>query len=109
MDQASQDKLNEILEKEILALTNGEKEFLKARRDYLSEVQKEVFSEVLTGETKTPTPVTEPVVGNTSELSYRELQKKAKTLGLKYVGVGRDDLLRQIDTIEGPGGADKPL
>lgn len=109
MDQVSQDKLQEILGKEILALTNGEREFLRARRGYLTEVQKEVFSEILEEKTKTPEPITEVIDSNTSTLSYRNLQKKARGYGLKYVGVGRDDLLRQIDTIEGPGGADKPL
>jgi hypothetical protein len=109
MDEQSQNKLNEILGKEILALTPGEIAFLKARRSYLSELQIEIFAEVLEQDIPRVEPVAPEVTTNTSTLSYRDLQKKARGYGLKYVGVSKDDLLKSIDTVEGPGGADKPL
>ena len=109
MDEQSQKKFDEIVSKDIPALTPGEIAFLKARSPYLSEVQKEVYAEVLEQDIPTPTTVTPEVTKNTSTLSYRDLQKKAKGYGLKYVGVSKDTLLKDIDTIEGPGGADKPL
>ena len=46
MDEKSQAKLDEILKKEQAALTEGDKDFLRAREAYLSDGQKETYSEV---------------------------------------------------------------
>jgi hypothetical protein len=46
MDEQSQAKLDEILKKEQAALTEGDKDFLRAREAYLSDSQKATYSEV---------------------------------------------------------------
>lgn len=47
MDAESQKTLDEILAKEPAALTDADKEFLKARRSYLNEEQRVVYAEAL--------------------------------------------------------------
>lgn len=47
MDEQSRKVLDEILVKEPAALTEADKEFLRARSSYLSEEHKSVFAEVL--------------------------------------------------------------
>ena len=46
MDEKSQAKLDEILRKEQAALTEGDKDFLRARESYLTPAQKEQYAEV---------------------------------------------------------------
>jgi hypothetical protein len=47
MDEQSRKRLDEILAKEPVALTEHDKGFMRARRSYLTEEQKAVFAEVL--------------------------------------------------------------
>ena len=47
MDQASREMLDEILAKQPAALTDADKDFLRARRSYLGEEQRHVYAEVL--------------------------------------------------------------
>lgn len=50
--------LQEITRKEVFELTESEKEFLRARQDYLSNEEKKKFAKVLGKiEKKEPTPV----------------------------------------------------
>jgi hypothetical protein len=46
MDNVSKSKLEEILKKEQAALTEGDKQFLRARESYLTADQKEAYAEV---------------------------------------------------------------
>jgi hypothetical protein len=43
LDPKSRERLGEILRKEEAALSNGDREFLKGRRDYLTAEQKKDF------------------------------------------------------------------
>ncbi len=47
MDEQSKATLEQILATEVAALTDAEKDFLRARRSYLNEEQKHVYAEVL--------------------------------------------------------------
>ena len=47
MDEVSQKRFDAITQKEIVALTEPERRFLRARSSYLNPVQKEVYAEVL--------------------------------------------------------------
>jgi len=47
MDDQSKKTLDEILAKEPAALTDADKEFLRARRSYLNEEQRVVYAEAL--------------------------------------------------------------
>jgi len=98
MDQLSEKKLNEIITKEVLALTESEKAFLRARQSYLTAAQADFYSEVL--ESKPQKPIKEPNLNKSR--SYRALQTQAKELGLSYIGVTREDLERSVDTAVGP-------
>lgn len=71
MDEQSKARLDEILAKEVAALTDADKEFLRARRSYLTESQKIDYSEVL-GEQ----PAEEKA--STDEPAEGEAPKKAK-------------------------------
>jgi len=97
MDELSQKKLNEILKKEVLALTDNEIAFLKARSSYLTAVQEEVYKKALKRE---PEVVNEPNLGRSR--SYRAMQKEGSALGIKVVGISREDLERSLDTAKGP-------
>ena len=98
MDEDTQKYFENILKKEITALTTTEKEFLKARVSYLTPQQKTLYAEVLSGKPQTPPPA--PRLERSR--SYRALQARAKELGLKYTAVSREDLERAVDTAEGP-------
>ena len=96
MDDSSRKKFDEILKKEVLALTDSDIGFLKARQSYLTAIQKKVYASVLTRE---------PVVGQTPNLaksrSYRAMQREGAALGLHVVGVSREELERSLDTAKG--------
>ena len=98
LDDLTKAKLDGIVKKEILALTNTDIEFLKARRDYLNKPQEEYYSEVLDRKPQKPAP--QPNLSKSR--SYRAMQKQAKELGLPFIGVRREDLERSIDTAVGP-------
>jgi len=90
MDQDSWDVLNQILKKEPAALTEGDIIFLKARKNYLDQVQTAIYESVLNQEQKKETDL----------VPYRELQRKANSLGIKSVGVPREELEVAIRTVE---------
>jgi len=83
MDEKSKKRLDNILKKEKDAVTPVEFVFLHSRSSYLTPEEHEYF---LGSEKK--------------ETSYQELQKKAKELGLKYVGVSKDQLSAAISKAE---------
>jgi len=97
MDELTQKKLNEILEKEVLALTDGDIQFLKARQSYLNAAQADFYAKVLKSEPQKATP--QPNLSKSR--SYRALQTQAKELGLSYIGVTRENLERSVDTATG--------
>lgn len=98
MDSLTEKKLNEILKKEVLALTEGEILFLKARQSYLTAAQVKVYASVLKSKPQEPAP--EPNLRRNR--SYRALQTRAKELGLPFIGVTRENLERSVDTATGP-------
>lgn len=98
LDNLSQKKLDEILKKEILALTDNEIAFLKARSSYLTAAQVDFYVKVLKSKPQEPEPQPNLRKGK----SYRALQAQAKELGLKFVGVSKEDLERSVDTAVGP-------
>jgi len=97
MDPLSQIRFDSITNKEVEALTDGEISFLKSRASYLTETQERVYAKILK---RKPEVVNEPNLNKSR--SYRALQAQGKELGLKYVGVSREDLERSIDTAVGP-------
>lgn len=106
-------KLVEILKKEIAALTKDDIAFLQARRSYLTSEQLEKFADVLKSKlpkAKPEGPTAEDIIAgrDLDELSYKDLQKVNKVLGLPYVGVGKDELKVAISTNLGPEAAPKP-
>lgn len=71
MDIQSRTMLDEILAKEPAALTDGDKAFLRARQDYLSGEQRNVYAEVL---------AEQPLVGpDSTEAPAKKTAKTAKT------------------------------
>jgi len=58
MDEQSRKALDQILAKEVVALTENDKGFMRARSSYLTEEQKSVFAEVLS-ETPSDEPASE--------------------------------------------------
>ena len=108
MDPLSQKKFDEILQKETTTLSDSDIAFLQARRDYLTPVQKEFYSEILGIKVEEKLPVISTPVPNTSQLSYKELQRKARSLGLPFIGQKKENLLVAISTAEGPASADNP-
>lgn len=76
MDKISWATFNRITAKEQAALTSTEIEFLKARTSYLTPEQKDYFRDIFMPKGE----------------DYKELQRQAKELGLKAVGVNRKDL-----------------
>lgn len=72
--------IDRITQKTPESLRDHEISFLKARATYLTKDEKEKFASILKEE----------------KLSYKELQAKAKALGLKYVGVSEKDLIKSL-------------
>lgn len=102
LDEKSQKKLLDVTSREEKDLTIGDKLFLQARRDYLSEEQKRTYRGSLAEHVSSVT--VEKAVP-----SYRSLQKKALDLGAQtVVGVSREELEDFIRTTEGPANAEKP-
>jgi len=99
MNEEAKVIFDKILRKSISSLTEWDIKFLKARRDYLNETQLGFYSVLFDGKPSTyasdsdPKEV-DPVVEGPS---YKELQAKAKELGLKYVGVKADKLKIMIE------------
>jgi hypothetical protein len=86
MNKEAQQKLNAILSKDISSVTQNDKIFLKARSDYLTTQQKELYL----SEHK-------PQEINTTAPSYKDLFAIAKAKGLKVrVGIRKEDLMRLV-------------
>ena len=76
--------LAQILAMDMNALTQFHIEFLKARRDYLTETQREKYAELL-GEKK-------------EQMSFSALKEQAKALGLKVrVGITTEELQQLVN------------
>lgn len=101
MNPEAEEYLKKLVEKTPEELTDGEIAFLRARRDYLTGKQEGKFAKVLKGKVKGVDA--NEVVDEPKEIKYKDLQKKAKELGLPYVGVSKEDLKRDIATVLGPG------
>lgn len=84
MNKEAQEVLNNIVKKEPYELTEADKGFLRARRSYVSAEDMERFSSVFEDIEETPT------------LSYQDLVKKAKELGIKHQGVKKAELEQLI-------------
>lgn len=88
--------LKKILATGIKRLKGHEIAFLRARQSYLSKGQKKKFEKVLKGSLKPKKPV------RVKDIPYKELQRKAKSLGYPHVGVKREDLEVAVSTTLGP-------
>ena len=97
MDNLTQKKFDEVIKKEVLALTPSDILFLKARSSYLTAIQKEVYKEVLEAKVEVNK---EPNLAKSR--SYRAMQRQGAALGLHVVGVSREELERSLDTALGP-------
>jgi len=97
MDSQSQARLDEICSKEVAALTESDKDFLRARSSYLSDENRLRYAEVL-GEDRPSAGTTEPQGGVNpdpngqpaetplEEMSKAELSAVAEGLGLEPAG-----------------------
>lgn len=112
MNPKAEQKLKELAEKDINALTDADKVFLKARRSYLTAEQKETLKEVIKeqkAEVKKDKEVKQAEKAEKIEKqNYRDLQGRASKLGLPYVGVSKADLIASIQTAEGPASGIMP-
>mgnify|MGYP006935473909 CR=1 FL=1 len=97
MDERSQQKLTEILAKEIQALTDNDIAFLKARSSYLSASEAEKYKKVLKEKVEVTIPEKIEAEKEVEEVAYKELQAQASALGMeKVVGVSKDKLIEFI-------------
>ena len=86
MDSETQAFFDNILQKDITALTEGDIIFLRARRSYLNPEQEEKYKDFIKVEEK---------------ISYKTLMEHAKGLGLKVrVGLKREQLEQMIADAE---------
>lgn len=77
-------KLADIVTMEPAALTAGDIEFLRARRDYLSEADRVKFAEILPkADASDDDDIDEDAGKSLEEHSDKELAKVAKSVGLK--------------------------
>lgn len=77
MDETSRQVLDEILAQEPAALTDADKDFLRARRSYLTEEQRHVYADVL-AEDQTFEPDTEGRRKKAKKLKLRSVAAKPK-------------------------------
>jgi len=75
MDVLSKKKLEEILEKSPESLADTEKDFLKARRSYLTKKQQEDYADIFGKEEKKKTSL--------EELTKAQLEEKCKEAGIE--------------------------
>lgn len=107
MDEQSQKNFNRIIVMEDHELTNDDIRFLRARRDYLSDIQKEYYSEIFKRDT-TPKLVEQPPIlasnlkniaspaPTTEKISYTDLLKTARAQGYKGGRIPRSELEAKI-------------
>lgn len=106
MDEKSQQNFNRIILIEDHALTNDDIRFLRARRDYLSDIQKEYYSEIFKRDT-TATPDNAQLSASNSpshstamptdeKISYNDLLKTARAQGYKGGRIPRQELEAKI-------------
>lgn len=88
MNEQDQEIFNKIVKSNPEELVDSERKFLRARRSYLNHEQERVFADVLAEK-----PQKEEA---TEIVSYKDLQTKAADLGIKSVGVSREDLEKAI-------------
>jgi len=113
IDERAKEILDTLIAKEPIELNAANIAFLKARRDYLSTKQLAKFAGILNAKTpKVKEPgqsVDEIVAGeNVANLSYKELQRANKALGLQCVGISRADLEANLSTKLGPEASGHP-
>lgn len=86
MDPKTEAYLASLVTKEVVELNDYQKSFLRARRDYLTDEQKEKFAEVLGDK-----PVKEDKLAE-----YKGLTKQAKELGIAIPKGTKLDALRTM-------------
>ena len=74
------------------ALSSAEADFIRARRSYLSDRQLQEFESVLAKQQEKQEPKT--------GVNYKELQKRAADLGIKAVGVKKEELEQLVADAE---------
>lgn len=90
MNKEAKEVLEKILAKSLDALTESDKNFLRARVSYLNAAQLETYEEVLDGASSNA-----PV--DVDEMSLKELKAHAKTLGVDITGLSKlADILEAV-------------
>ena len=102
MDQESANKLQEITSHEPAALSESDKDFLRARRAYLNEDQRVVFADVLGENPAQQAPVV------SQEPKLEELKARGALLGLTYK-VGTTKIAFQKAVEEAEAAANSPV
>jgi hypothetical protein len=107
LNSEAQTQVDALLRKNISELNEDEVDFLRARRDYIREDDRQAYADVFTAsekrqkeKSKTVEKKVEVKDGNAfppaveaEEASYRDLQEEAKALGMeKVTAVSRKDL-----------------
>ena len=107
MDEKSQANFNRIILIEDHSLTNDDIRFLRARREYLSDIQKEYYAEIFKRDT-TPVVIEQPPILATNlkniaspaptaeKISYNDLLKTARAQGYKGGRIPRTELEAKI-------------
>lgn len=101
LNDKDQELLNKILAKEVFELTAYEKAVLNGRVSYLKKEDIVKFKSVLNTPGK-PEEKKEPKKPEKKEskLSYRELLKKAASLGIRTVGMKKEQIIAEIAKFE---------
>lgn len=98
MDPITQKLFDEIVKKDVSGLFPTEIIFLRARRSYLNYEQQQRFASVLDKLEMIVKPSPEVPGTLISAMTFRQLQMKAKELGLKYkIGITKEALYKLID------------
>lgn len=103
LDQQTQDRIKSLLAKPADQLTDEEASFLQARRSYIGKRSTQRLATVLDKEIAPAEAPEDP-----NYISYKDLQGKARALGIPYKGIDKEELLRAVDTAGGAGVAPIP-
>ena len=123
MNPEAKKVLDKILKKEIHELTLSDRAILRSRLPYLKASKRKYYKEVLSiskaekkmikeaeerkvelieEEADEANRLAHPAEKDEGRIPYKELQKKAEKLNLKFVGIKREKLIESIEKAEKP-------
>lgn len=98
MDEKDTNLLKSILAKKHISLiTNSERIFLKARREYLNDDQRKKYADII-GVTLEEDLVKEEEVQAEGSSTYNQLLEYAKSIGYKGKRIPKEELVKWIES-----------